>query len=36
LKANDLIDFDEKRKRWLIKPEDNVKKKKPTLDDFLQ
>jgi len=36
LKANDLIDFDEKRKRWLIKPEDNIKKKKPTLDDFLQ
>lgn len=36
LKANQLIDFDEERKRWLIKPKDGKKRKKPTLDDFLQ
>ncbi len=35
LKANELIDFDEKRKRWLIKPKDEAKKK-ITLDNFLQ
>lgn len=36
LKANELIDFDESRKRWLIKPQDDIKKRKATLDDFLQ
>ena len=35
LKANELIDFDEKRKRWLIKPQSEAKKKM-TLDNFLQ
>jgi len=36
LKTNELIDFDETRKRWLIKPKDDKKRKKSTLDDFLQ
>jgi hypothetical protein len=35
LKNNELIDFDEKRKRWLIKPQSEAKKKM-TLDNFLQ
>lgn len=35
LKNNDQIDFDEKRKRWFIKPQLEAKKKM-TLDNFLQ